>query len=74
VKLAAFAHCHRESAGEQADASSEDVQNQERESHATTSFEPRRLLPRPEQAAIGILSNRWRSICRSPPVTRLSRV
>jgi hypothetical protein len=38
-------------AGEQADASCEDVQNQEREPHASTSFESQRFLPRPEEAA-----------------------
>jgi len=41
VKVAAFAHSHGDRAGEQADASGQNVQNQERESHASTSFEHR---------------------------------
>ena len=35
VKRAAFAHSHGDRAAEQADASSEDMQNQEREPHCS---------------------------------------
>ena len=35
MKVAAFAHSHGDRAGEQADASSEDMQNQEREPHCS---------------------------------------
>ena len=50
MQTAAFADGHGERAGEQANRTTEDVQNQERETHASTSFEHLRLLPRPEEA------------------------
>ncbi len=44
MKVTAFAHSHGERAGEQADASREDMQNQEREPHCS---HPYRLPPMP---------------------------
>jgi hypothetical protein len=38
VKFAAFAHSHGDRAGEQADASREDMQNQERKPHLFPTF------------------------------------
>jgi hypothetical protein len=39
VQTTAFADAHGEGAGEQGDGASDDVQNQEWEPHASTSFE-----------------------------------
>jgi hypothetical protein len=38
MQTVAFAHGYSDAAGEQADRATEDVQNQERESQASTSF------------------------------------
>jgi hypothetical protein len=49
MRTAAFADSHGESAGEQANGATEDVQNQERESHPSISFAHLRLRSRPER-------------------------
>ena len=68
MQTAAFADGHGDGAGEQADGATEDVQNQERESHASArSFSTCDCYHGPKKPFSGILSKRFRSICNREP-------